>query len=91
MKIGIIGFGAIGFDVAKKLDQEKDQWGVVNDVVIPRDTKLPCSITKNYAVLHDDQQTIDCSVTQSEGEESNIDFVVVIAKEPLKLSKNTKR
>ena len=26
MKIGIIGFGAIGFDVAKKLDQEKDQW-----------------------------------------------------------------
>ena len=26
MKIGIIGFGAIGFDVAKKLDQEKDQF-----------------------------------------------------------------
>ncbi len=73
------------------IDQEKDQWGVVNDVVIPRDTKLPCSITKNYAVLHDGQETIDCSVTQSEGEESNIDFVVVIAKEPLKLSKNAKQ
>ena len=73
------------------IDQEKDQWGVVNDVVIPRDTKLPCSITKNYAVLHDNQETIDCSVTQSEGEESNIDFVVVIAKEPLKLSKNAKQ
>ena len=28
MKIGIIGFGAIGFDVAKKLDQEKDQFNV---------------------------------------------------------------
>ena len=24
MKIGIIGFGAIGFDVAKKLDKELD-------------------------------------------------------------------
>ena len=29
MKIGIIGFGAIGFDVAKKLDQEKDQFNVI--------------------------------------------------------------
>ena len=29
MKIGIIGFGAIGFDVAKKLDKEKDQFDVI--------------------------------------------------------------
>ena len=29
MKIGIIGFGAIGFDVAKKIDQEKDQFNVI--------------------------------------------------------------
>ena len=72
------------------MDQERKQGGLVNDVVIPRDTKLPCSITKNYAVLHDDQETIDCSVTQSEGEESDVEFVMIIAKEPLKLSKNAK-
>ena len=29
MKIGIIGFGAIGFDVAKKLDNETDQFNVI--------------------------------------------------------------
>ena len=29
MKIGIIGFGAIGFDVAKKLDKEKDQFNFI--------------------------------------------------------------
>ena len=29
MKIGIIGFGAIGLDVAKKLDKEKDQFNVI--------------------------------------------------------------
>ena len=29
MKIGIIGFGAIGFDVAKKLDKETDQFNVI--------------------------------------------------------------
>ena len=29
MKIGIIGFGAIGFDVAKKLDKETDKFDVI--------------------------------------------------------------
>ena len=29
MKIGIIGFGAIGFDVAKKLDKETDKFNVI--------------------------------------------------------------
>ena len=29
-------------------DPERDRYLEVNDVVIPRDTKLPCSITKNY-------------------------------------------
>ena len=72
------------------MDQERNQGALVNDVVIPRDTKLPCSITKNYAVLQDDQKTIDCSVTQSEGEESDVEFVMIIAKEPLELSKNVK-
>ena len=28
MKIGIIGFGAIGFDVAKKLDTETDKFNM---------------------------------------------------------------
>ena len=42
-------------------DPEREKYMEVNDVVIPRDTKLPCSITKNYVVLADDQK-IDCSV-----------------------------
>ena len=29
MKIGIIGFGAIGFDVAKKLDKETNKFNVI--------------------------------------------------------------
>ena len=71
-------------------DRETNSGGTVNDCVIPRDTKLPCSVTKNYQVMFDDQEVIDCTVTQSEGEESDIEFVMVIAKEPLKLSKNAK-
>ena len=71
-------------------DRERNVGGTVNDCVIPRDTKLPCSVTKNYQVMFDGQKEIDCTVTQSEGEESDVEFVIVIAKEPLKLSKNAK-
>ena len=71
-------------------DRERNIGGTVNDCVIPRDTQLPCSVTKNYQVMFDDQKEIDCTVTQSEGEESDVEFVMVIAKEPLKLSKNAK-
>lgn len=73
------------------IDEERNQGGMVNDIVIPRNTKLPCSITKNYAVMHDGQETIKCSVTQSEGEESDVEFVVIIKEEEMKLAKNAKQ
>ena len=72
-------------------DPERDRYLEVNDVVIPRDTKLPCSITKDYIVLQDNQKKIDCSVTQSEGEERDVEFVHVIANEPLELRKGAKQ
>lgn len=72
-------------------DPEREKYMEVNDVVIPRDTKLPCSITKNYVVLADDQKKIDCSVTQSEGEERDVEFVHIIANEPLELRKGAKQ
>jgi molecular chaperone DnaK (HSP70) len=73
------------------IDQERNQAFEVNDIVIPRNTKLPCSITKNYQVLRDNQETIKCSVTQSEGEESDVEFVMIVKEEDLKLSKNAKQ
>lgn len=72
-------------------DTERNQLFEYNSVVIPRDTKLPCSITKDYYVMADDQQVIDCSVTQSEGEEKDVEFVHVIANEPLQLRKGAKQ
>ena len=71
------------------MDEERKQHTMVNDIVIPRDTKLPTSITKDYAVLFDGQEAIDCSVTQSEGEERDVEFIHVIAKEKLELSKTS--
>ncbi len=71
-------------------DKERDMGIQINDIVIPRDTKLPCSITKTYTVVSDGQKGIDCSVTQSEGEEKDKEFVNILSNEILDLSKNAK-
>ena len=76
--------------LAVRIDQERNMGEQYNDIVIPRDTKLPCSITKTYNVVSDGQTVIDCSVTQSEGEEKDVEFVNLISNEPLELSKNAK-
>ena len=76
--------------LALRIDEERNIAEQFNDIVIPRDTKLPCSITKTYTVVSDGQKVIDCSVTQSEGEEKDVEFVNLISNEPLELSKNAK-
>ena len=49
-----------------------------NLVVIERDSKLPAEETTTVYTLYDDQQAVDCSITQSEGRESNREFVNLI-------------
>jgi molecular chaperone DnaK (HSP70) len=58
---------------------------VKNDILIPRDTKLPYSITKPYVTAYDGQTAINCEVTQSEHEETDMEFVNTIAKTELHL------
>ena len=71
-------------------DHEKRQTVRVNDIIIERNTPLPASVTKDYQVKYDDQPTIRFSVTQSEGAENDIEFVVVIAEEVMDLPKGSK-
>ena len=49
-----------------------------NLIVIDRDTLLPATKTTTVVTLLDDQEAIDCSITQSEGREKNREFVNVI-------------
>ena len=49
-----------------------------NLVVIERDSKLPAEETTTVYTIYDDQHGIDCSITQSEGRESNREFVNII-------------
>ena len=69
-------------------DPNTNRQVMANTTIIKRDTKLPASVTKRYFTIHEGQEEIDCSVTQSEGFEDNVEFVNVIHKELLKLPKN---
>ena len=71
-------------------DPEKKSWVRMNITVIPRDTPKPCTETQDLAILVDDQEIINCSVTQSEGEEKELDFVEIIAEKEMSLGKGRK-
>ena len=60
---------------------------IANTIIIERDSKLPVSITKRLYTMYEGQETLECSVTQSEGPEENKEFVNVIHQEDLKLPK----
>ena len=60
---------------------------VANTIIIERDSKLPVSVTKRLYTIHEGQEALECSVTQSEGPEDNKEFVNIIHEEDLKLPK----
>jgi molecular chaperone DnaK len=68
-------------------DQQRNLRALANSIIIPRNTKLPCSKTERYTTISDNQEGIDCSVTQSENPEEDKDFVNIIYQGELDLPK----
>ena len=58
-----------------KMNSEESEGLVQNDILIRKGEKLPCSITKDYATIVENQTRIDCDVTESNVEEKELDFV----------------
>jgi molecular chaperone DnaK len=54
-----------------------------NDIIIPKNTPIPHSVTKSYRTPRDGQTAIDCRVTQ--GEHTDPSFVTTVASEQLAL------
>ena len=46
-----------------------------NTVIIAKDEKIPCSVTESYYTISDNQTGVDCTVTQSQTEETDPQFV----------------
>jgi molecular chaperone DnaK len=50
-----------------EFDSTTDQNYEVNDIIIKKDTPIPCSVKKTYYTVADNQTKIDISITQGEG------------------------
>jgi len=48
---------------------------LINDVLIPKNTKIPFSIERTYETMHDNQTGINCDVTQSTEPTDDLEFV----------------
>ena len=49
-----------------------------NTVIIPKDEKVPCSVTESYYTIADNQTAVQCRVTESQSEESDPQFVKMV-------------
>lgn len=76
------GTGVLSYDETMKNHK------VINDILIPRDTKLPYSITREYFTSYDGQIGWNCKVTQSEHEETDMEFVNIIKEGKVELPPN---
>ena len=50
----------------------------INATIIPKDHKIPCSVSDTFYTVVDDQCVVNCTVTQSSIEETDPEFVNVI-------------
>ena len=49
----------------------------VNSILIEKNSKIPCSVTKSYSTAYENQTTVDCSVTECSDNETDLRFVKV--------------
>ena len=62
-----------------------DSGEIINDVLISKGTKLPCSIEKTYSTVVDGQTGVSCDVTEAMQDESNPEYVKILWEGTLKL------
>ena len=49
----------------------------VNSILIEKNSKIPCSVTKSYSTINENQTAVDCSVTECSVNETDLRFVTV--------------
>ena len=69
-----------------RIDESTGEPLRVNDVLILKNTRIPCEVTREYATVCDGQEAINADVTQGESEDP--DFIKTIENKPLPLPPN---
>lgn len=65
------------------VSDENGQRRLQNDILIPKNTRIPASVTKSYFTVSDGQSAVNCEVTQ--GEDTDPEFVTQLWVEQLDL------
>ena len=69
-------------------DSESKGRELFNSILIQKGQRIPCAKTEIYHTLHDGQDTIHCTISESKSPETNPKFVKIIHEEELKLPPN---
>jgi molecular chaperone DnaK len=77
-------FGAISITH----DHERDQIKLVNNVLINKGDKIPCSVTESFYTIRDGQDAVNCQLTESSAPETDPRFVKIIWEGDLELPPN---
>ena len=64
--------------VMTQYDEEQEHYKDVVSIIIERGETIPCSKTKSYFTMHDDQEAVKVEVTESRNKETDPEFVNII-------------
>jgi molecular chaperone DnaK len=59
-------------------DTTRADFKLQNSIIIEKGTKIPASVTESFYTTHENQQSVDCQVTESRSHETDLRFVKVI-------------
>ena len=65
------------------VDEDAQRQVLVNSIILKKNTPLPCKNTETYHTLSDNQDSVDISITQGEGED--LEWINVVHKEEMSL------
>jgi molecular chaperone DnaK len=74
--------------IALAHDEARGQARLENTIIIAKNERIPCAVTKSFFTMRDGQSTVECTLTESTAAESDPRFVKVIWKGDLELPAN---
>ncbi|HIF19769.1 MAG TPA: Hsp70 family protein, partial [Gammaproteobacteria bacterium] len=74
--------------LALNYDENRQDTSLSVSILIEKNEKIPCSVTKSFVTSHDGQEIINCRITESKSSETDPRFVNILFEERLSLPSN---
>jgi len=74
--------------ISMKYDENRNESREGVSILIQKNEKIPCSVTRTFYTAHDGQEIIDCQITEAGSAEEDVRFVNIVASKELSLPSN---